>query len=308
MSTLTITIIQTDLKWEDKKANLRDLEEKILSIRENTELVVLPEMFSTGFSMNPEKLAENMNGPTLAWMRDVAARKRIILTGSIIIKEEDDYFNRLVWMLPNGNYGFYDKRHRFAFAGEDEHYTAGRKRLLTSVKGWKILPLVCYDLRFPVWSRQTPAPHPDPAEPDPAGDDSTGHAHSPKDQPVPSVDQDTPADTTPPAAPADPELEYDILLYVANWPERRRLAWKTLLRARAIENQAYVIGVNRVGDDGNNIHHSGDSMIVDPLGEILYERPEAQDIHTITLQKDNLTEVRRRFPFWRDADHFSIQS
>jgi omega-amidase len=216
-------------------------------------------------------------------MRDMAARKRIILTGSIIIKEEDDYFNRLIWMLPNGNYGFYDKRHRFAFAGEDEHYTAGRKRLLTSVKGWKILPLVCYDLRFPVWSRQTPVRHPDPAD----------------------EDHQDPASQEP---EGDPALEYDILLYVANWPARRSLAWKTLLRARAIENQSYVIGVNRVGDDGNNIHHSGDSMIIDPLGEILYERSEAQDIHTITLRKDNLTEVRRRFPFWRDADHFSIQS
>jgi len=262
MSTLTITIIQTDLKWEDKKANLHNLEEKIMSIRENTELVVLPEMFSTGFSMNPERLAEDMKGPTLDWMREVAARKRIILTGSVIIKEDEDYFNRLIWMLPNGSYGYYDKRHRFAFAGEDEHYTAGRKRLLTSVKGWKILPLVCYDLRFPVWSRQTPG---------------------------------------------EAQLEYDILLYVANWPERRSLAWKTLLRARAIENQAYVIGVNRVGDDGNHIHHSGDSMIIDPLGEILYEKANAEDVHTLTLRKERLTEVRERFPFWRDADHFSIQ-
>jgi predicted amidohydrolase len=268
MSTLTVTIIQTDLKWEDKTANLRNLEDKILSIRENTELVVLPEMFSTGFSMDPERLAEDMKGSTLTWMRDVAARKRIILTGSVIIKEGEDYFNRLIWMLPNGSYGYYDKRHRFAFAGEDKHYTAGRKRLLTSVKGWKILPLVCYDLRFPVWSRQTWAP---------------------------------------PADAAEPALEYDILLYVANWPERRSLAWKTLLRARAIENQSYVIGVNRVGDDGNNIHHSGDSMIVDPLGEILYEKAEVEDVYTLTLRKDSLAEVRRRFPFWRDADHFSIQ-
>jgi omega-amidase len=280
MSTLTITIIQTDLKWEDKTANLRILEEKILSIRENTELVVLPEMFSTGFSMSPEKLAEDMNGPTVNWLRDVAARKRVILTGSVIIKDGEDYFNRLIWMLPNGSYGYYDKRHRFAFAGEDEHYTAGRKRLLTSVKGWKILPLVCYDLRFPVWSRQTPAPRPDAEEFENGG---AGEA------------------------PAEPGLEYDILLYVANWPERRNLAWKTLLRARAIENQAYVIGVNRVGDDGNKIHHSGDSMVIDPLGAVLYEKAETEDVHTLTLRKEDLAEVRGRFPFWRDADHFSIQ-
>ena len=266
MSTLTITTIQTDLKWEDKAANLRTLEDKILSIPGNTELVVLPEMFSTGFSMRPEGLAERMDGPTLAWMRSVAARKRIILTGSVIIEEEGNYFNRLIWMLPNGEYGYYDKRHRFAYAGENEQYTAGHRRLITSVKGWKIMPLVCYDLRFPVWSRQTPAPDPD-----------------------------------------TPLLEYDVLLYVANWPQRRSLAWKTLLQARAIENQSYVVGLNRVGNDGNNIYHSGDSMIIDPLGEILYHGAEKEDIFTITLQKDTLTDIRQRFPFWRDADSFSIQ-
>ena len=278
MSTLTITTIQTDLKWEDKAANLRTLENKILSIPGNTELVVLPEMFSTGFSMRPEAFAERMDGPTLAWMRSVAARKRIILTGSVIIEDEGNYFNRLIWMLPNGEYGFYDKRHRFAYAGEDKQYTAGDRRLVTSVKGWKILPLVCYDLRFPVWSRQTPAPR---------RQDASGQ--------------------TPQPAPDAPSLEYDILIYVANWPQRRSLAWKTLLQARAIENQSYVVGLNRVGDDGNNIYHSGDSMIIDPLGEILYHGAEKEDIFTITLQKETLTDIRQRFPFWRDADSFSIQ-
>jgi omega-amidase len=282
MSTLTITIIQTDLKWEDKAANLRMLESKILSIPTNTELVVLPEMFSTGFSMRPEALAEKMDGPTLVWMRSVAARKRIILTGSVIIEEEGNYFNRLIWMLPNGEYGYYDKRHRFAYAGEDQQYSAGHRRLVASVKGWKILPLVCYDLRFPVWSRQTPAP--------PPADISEQAANSSL-VPVPNP----------------PSLEYDILLYVANWPERRSLAWKTLLQARAIENQSYVVGLNRVGNDGNNIYHSGDSMIIDPLGEILYHGAAKEDIFTITLQKETLTDIRQRFPFWRDADSFSIQ-
>ncbi|HMI62530.1 MAG TPA: amidohydrolase [Puia sp.] len=271
--TITITIIQTDLKWEDKAANLRTLENKILSIPGNTELVVLPEMFSTGFSMRPEILAERMDGPTLAWMKSVAARKKIILTGSVIIEEEGNYFNRLIWMLPNGEYGYYDKRHRFAYAGENEHYTAGQRRLVASVKGWKILPLVCYDLRFPVWSRQTQAPPPGVAA----------------------------------SATSAPSMEYDILLYVANWPQRRSLAWKTLLQARAIENQSYVVGLNRVGNDGNNINHSGDSMIIDPLGEILYHGAEKEDIFTITLQKETLTDIRQRFPFWRDADSFSIQ-
>ena len=313
MSTLTITLIQTEPKWEDKAANLRSLEEKILSIRENTELVVLPEMFSTGFSMRPEVLAESMDGPSLAWMRSVAARKRIILTGSLIIEEKGHYFNRLIWMLPNGEYGFYDKRHRFAYAGESEHYTAGHKRLVASVKGWKIMPLVCYDLRFPVWSRQTPA----------AGESEAPAAHSlagahtapsapagqprPASAPPPAPGPNAPAPPENPAAPNEPPLEYDVLLYVANWPERRSLAWKTLLQARAIENQSYVIGVNRIGNDGNNIYHSGDSMIVGPLGEILYHGMAREEIFTLTLRKETLTDVRQRFPFWRDADLFSIQ-
>jgi len=265
MSSLTVTTIQPDLVWEDKTANLQQLEKQILSITEPTELVILPEMFSTGFSMRPENLAEPMDGPTVSWMSDVAARRRVILTGSVIIQEEENYYNRLIWMLPTGEYGYYDKRHRFAFAGEDDHYTAGHKRLIGSVKGWRILLLVCYDLRFPVWSRQTPA--------------EAGEA----------------------------ELEYDCILYVANWPERRSLAWRTLLQARAIENQSYVIGVNRVGNDGNNIYHSGDSMIIDPLGETLYHGHGKEEVFTYALQKDRLNEVRQKFPFWRDADRFTIE-
>ena len=268
MSTLTISTIQTDLAWEDKTANLQRLEEKVGGISERTEVVILPEMFSTGFSMRPEALAERMDGPTVHWMKRIAADKKIILTGSIIIEEAGNYFNRLIWMLPNGQYGYYDKRHLFAYAGEDEKYAAGQKRLIASVKGWKVNLQICYDLRFPVWSRQTPP------------------------TPVPG---------------AEPTPEYDLLIFVANWPERRSLAWKTLLQARAIENQSYVIGVNRVGNDGNNIYHSGDSMIVDPLGEVLYQRSREEDIFTCTLQKDKLEEARSRFPFWRDADDFSIQ-
>jgi len=275
MSTLTVTTIQPDLQWEDKSANLRRLEEKIDGIAEHTELVILPEMFGTGFSMRPELLAEPMEGPTIAWMRAIAARKKIILTGSVIIEEEGKYFNRLIWMLPNGQYGYYDKRHRFAYAGENEHYSAGNKRLIASVKGWKILLLVCYDLRFPVWSRQAPQ------TPAPARGDA-GH----------------PQDTR--------ELEYDLIIYVANWPQRRSVAWKTLLQARAIENQSYVVGVNRVGDDGNKIEHSGDSMIIDPLGEILYHGVGKEEVFTLTLEKEKLDAIRERFPFWKDADRFHI--
>ncbi len=261
MSSLTVSIIQVNLFWEDKAANLHLLEGKIKAITDKTEIVVLPEMFSTGFSMQPALLAETMEGETVQWMKRISAEQKIILTGSVIIKEEDKFYNRLIWMLPNGQYGIYDKRHLFAFAEEDKHYTAGNKRLIASVKGWKINLQVCYDLRFPVWARQQSQPE----------------------------------------AP-----EYDLLVYVANWPEKRSHAWKTLLQARAIENQCYTIGVNRVGDDGNNIYHGGDSMIIDPLGEALYHKKDVEDVFTITLQKDTLTGIREKFPFGKDADSFII--
>ena len=268
--TLTITTIQTVLHWEDKKRNLEMLGDKIAGIREHTEIVVLPEMFSTGFSMQPALLAETMDGETVQWMKRIAARKKVILTGSMIVKEDvagsPRYYNRLIWMLPNGQYGVYDKRHRFAYAGEDAEFSAGTKRLIASVKGWKINLLVCYDLRFPVWARQRSS-------------GKEGNNSSP---------------------------EYDLLIYVANWPDRRVHAWKTLLQARAIENQCYVVGVNRVGDDGNNIHYSGESMIVDSMGEVLYTKKEDEDIFTITLTKEHLHAVREKLPFWKDADRFQI--
>jgi len=268
MSSLTFTLIQTKLQWEDKAANLAILRDKILSIVEKAEVVVLPEMFSTAFSMQPELFAETMDGHTVEWMKKLAAEKRVIITGSLIIEEDKKYYNRLIWMLPNGTYGYYDKRHLFAYGHEDEHYNAGNKRLIASVKGWKLNLQVCYDLRFPVWARQAPALK---------GDIEGGSG-----------------------------LEYDVLVYVANWPERRIHAWRTLLQARAIENQCYVIGVNRVGNDGNNIYHNGNSMVVDPMGEILYEKLHDEDIFTITLQKERLEEVRNRLPFWKDGDKFMI--
>lgn len=265
MSSLTFTLIQTQLHWEDKTANLNMLQQKINSINDKTEVVILPEMFSTGFSMQPEKFAEKMDGQTVEWMKKVSADKKVIITGSLMIEEDGNYYNRLIWMLPNGQMGLYDKRHLFAYANEHDHYTSGNKRLIASVKGWRINCNVCYDLRFPIWSRQA----------------NTG------------------ADRT-------KELEYDVLLYVANWPERRNLAWKTLLQARAIENQSFVIGVNRVGNDGNDIYHSGDSMVVNPMGEIVYHKAHDEDVFTITLQKDQVEMVREKTPFWRDADPFMI--
>lgn len=276
MSHLTFTLIQTNLHWEDKTANLQMLEEKINAIQHPTQIIVLPEMFNTGFSMNPETLAEDMNGPTVEWMKKIAAEKKAIVTGSLMIKESapspleraggEVFYNRLIWMLPNGQAGIYDKRHCFAYAGEDEHFTAGTKRLIASVNGWKMNLQVCYDLRFPVWARQAPPP---------LGEVGRG-------------------------------LEYDVLIYVANWPERRIHAWKTLLTARAIENQCYVIGVNRTGDDGNNIHYSGNSMVVDAMGEVLYDKEQLEDIHTITLSKEKLQDIRNKLPFLKDADDFSI--
>jgi len=263
MSTLTFTLIQADLRWEDKEANLQRFEDRIGRLVEKTEVILLPEMFSTGFSMEAARLAEDMTGPTVSWMRRLAAARKVILAGSLIAQEEGRYFNRLVWMLPNGQYGTYDKRHLFGYADEDRHFAPGDKRLVASVKGWKVCLQVCYDLRFPVWARN--------------GLDEQGQA------------------------------EYDVLVYVANWPERRNHAWKTLLQARAIENQCFVIGVNRVGADGKDIRYAGESMVIDPLGEVLYQGTNAEEVHCITLERARLVEVRGRFPFLRDADQFAIE-
>ena len=263
--TLNITIVQNDLKWEDKKFNLDSFESRIKEHNDKMEIVFLPEMFSTGFSMKPSIHAETMEGETVQWMKRLAAEKRIILAGSLMIKENGHFYNRLVWMLPNGESGVYDKRHLFAYAGEAEHYTSGNKRLIASVKGWKINLQVCYDLRFPVWARQT----------------------------VPITEHDN-----------DPE--YDVLVYVANWPEKRVHAWKTLLQARAIENQCYVVGVNRVGTDANGNHYTGDSMIVDPLGQPLYHAGDTAETFTYTLRSDQIKQVREKLPFLKDADPFII--
>lgn len=259
MGNLHISLIQTDLFWEDKFRNLEMLEKKIASVEAATQIVVLPEMFTTGFSMQPKLFAETMEGPTVEWMIEQAALHKIILTGSIIIEEDNKFYNRLLWVLPTGQVAYYNKRHLFAYAGEDKEYTAGNKRLIAQVNGWKICLQICYDLRFPVWARN----------------------QSPN--------------------------EYDLLLYVANWPERRNRAWKTLLCARAIENQSYVVGVNRVGKDGHEINHSGDSMIVDPLGQVLYYKADDEDIVYMELEKNVVLEAREKFPFGKDADSFSIE-
>ncbi len=257
-STLTFTLIQSELHWEDKAANLQMFTEKIKSIEGKKEIVILPEMFNTGFSMNPTTLCEEMNDETLSWMKRMAVEQKIILTGSVIIQDEGKYYNRLIWMQPNGEYGFYDKRHLFSLSGEDKEFSQGDKKFVAQVKGWKICTQICYDLRFPVWSRQSKG------------------------------------------------AEYDVLLYVANWPERRIHAWKTLLQARAIENQCFVVAVNRVGKDGNGIDYNGESCVINPMGEVLYGKSNEEDIFSITLDKNEIVEARSRFPFLKDGDDFII--
>jgi omega-amidase len=276
---LLVTLIQSNLHWENRDANLNMFEEKINSIEGRTELVILPEMFNTGFSMNVNQLAEAMDGYTVAWMKRISATKKIIITGSLIIEENGKYFNRLVWMLPTGDHGHYDKRHLFAYAGEDEQFDHGNKRLIASVKGWKINLQVCYDLRFPVWARQS--------VPVQLQADGTFQKQESSESSHP---------------------EYDVLVYVANWPEKRKHAWKTLLQARAIENQCYVIGVNRVGDDGNDHHYVGDSMVVDPAGEILHAAGDEESSFTYSLTLERLNSIRERLPFLKDADPFIIGS
>ncbi|KAB2813977.1 amidohydrolase [Phaeocystidibacter luteus] len=257
MNDLKVSLVQTALHWEDAKANRAHFDSLLASV-EDVDIIFLPEMFSTGFSMKPEELAEPMGGPTVSWMMAQAAAKSAVIAGSVIILEEGNYFNRLIWAEPNGIVKSYDKRHRFTYAGEDEHYTAGADRPTWELKGWKVRPQVCYDLRFPVWSRN--------------------------------------------------DNDYDLIFYVANWPERRNYPWKTLLRARAIENMACVVGLNRVGEDGNGVAHSGDSVILNALGEPIAEAtPHQEEVITAVLSKEELQSTRERFRFLNDRDQFDIK-
>jgi omega-amidase len=266
MSDLNFCLIQTELFWEDPEANLSMFQKKIDALDAQGQIIVLPEMFTTGFSMNPEELAQSMDKSAVEWMKKTAMKKKCVITGSLMIKEtvEDKthYYNRLIWMQPNGVFGFYDKRHLFSLAGENKYYTGGEKRIIFSVNGWKILPMICYDLRFPVWSRQ----------------------------------QFT----------ASGVPEYDVLLYVANWPEKRIHAWRSLLTARAIENQCYVVAVNRTGTDGKGIMHNGQSMVIDPLGQILFDGKDSESITSVKLDRSTLISVRESFPFLQDADDFQL--
>ncbi len=253
---LRVSFIQVDLHWQDAAANRAMFQAKMEQLPP-TDLILLPEMFTTGFSMKAAELAEEMDGETVAWMMAMAQEKRAVVMGSLIIKDQEYYYNRLIWMRPDGTFATYDKRHLFRMAGECAAYTPGQERLIVDLNGWKICPLVCYDLRFPVFARNTP-------------------------------------------------LQYDVLLYIANWPNKRRLAWQTLLKARAIENQAYCIGVNRVGQDANGHLYAGDSAAYNLLGEELAHFEHEEAIATITLTKTHLEETRQQLPWHLDADVFEI--
>lgn len=256
MDKLRISLLQADLAWEDPAANLALFDRELAPLAGQTDLVILPEMFTTGFSMRPQALAEPPGGPAQQWMAGWAARLDAAITGSLIIAENGRYYNRLVWMFPDGQSLSYDKRHCFTLAGEHEHYTPGAGRLLVEYRGWRILPLICYDLRFPVWSRN--------------------------------------------------DLDYHLLIYVANFPDRRGHAWRSLLTARAIENQCYLAAVNRVGADGGGIYHAGDSSVIDYAGELLHRASHLPATFTTTLDPAPLLDFRRRFNFLADRDNFCL--
>ena len=257
MEPIKITVFQAYLFWENVEKNLQNLSLRLSGLKEKTDLILLPEMFNTGFTMNVEKCAETMNGPTMHWMYEHAKSYDCVVAGTLIIQENGNYYNRFVWMSPDGNFVHYDKRHLFGLANEDQIFTPGNSRIVLDLKGWKVCPMVCYDLRFPVWSRNLGA-------------------------------------------------SYDLLVYTASWPDKRSAHWRALIPARAIENQAYVIGVNRVGYDGNEIYYSGGSMCISPMGDVVYYKPEDEDLYTFTLSPGDLIKSREQLPFLKDADNFSM--
>lgn len=265
MRDLKITLLQSDLYWEEIDANLSAFEEKIWQIGQATDVIVLPEMFTTGFTMNAQTLGEHMNMRTFKWMRQMADQTGALMLGSFVAKVHDKFYNRMLWMEPGGNYKTYDKRHLFRMAGEHKTYSSGESLLVAEWKGWRICPLICYDLRFPVWSRNT---------------------------------YDAVAK----------RLNYDLLIYVANWPTARVEAWSSLLKARAIENLSYVVGVNRVGFDGNAVEYNGNSAIIGPKGEVIFSSEGVEAIKTLELNANSLQAFRDKFPAHFDADQFSIEN
>ncbi len=258
MESIRISIVQTDIVWEDKQKNLRLLREKLQSLRGTTEIVVLPEMFSTGFSMQSHTLAEPNTGETISTLKHWAAQFQLALCGSHIASDNGQFYNRAFFLTPEGEEFYYDKRHLFHMGQETEHFSAGNTRLIIPYRGWNIRLLICYDLRFPVWSRNI-------------------------------------------------QNEYDLLIYVANWPSSRRLVWDTLLCARALENQCYVCGVNRTGSDGYHLEYNGGSKIYSAFGKEMASLPDGQEgIATAVLSLSSLRQFREKFPVWKDADAFHL--
>lgn len=259
MSTLRITTVQTKLAWENATKNCKHFTQLLKTVMPgSTDIIVLPEMFNTGFTMNAKTNAEKDGGPTMQWMSKTANDKNAVVCGSLIIQEGDNFYNRLIWMSPGGAHAHYDKRHLFRMAHENNTFHGGNKKLILLYKGWRISTFVCYDLRFPVWMRN--------------------------------------------------RHEYDCAIVIANWPEKRNFAWKQLLIARAIENQAFVVGVNRIGKDGNKINYTGDTLLLDPLGKKINKtKTNVEKVETVTLNFDVLEELRHSFPVADDADTFTIQ-
>jgi len=256
MSLLNVSIIQTDLLWEDVEGNLANFDEKISQLP-TTNLIILPEMFATGFSTNTVMLAQTENGRIAQWLKAKSQETGAVIIGSVIIEEAAKYYNRLYAAFPDGRLDKYDKRHLFRMGLENQFFSQGIERLIIQIGDWRIMPLVCYDLRFPVWARN--------------------------------------------------QNEYDLLIVIANWPSSRRSQWKTLLKARAIENQVFLAAVNRIGKDGNDIEYSGDSRIINPIGEVISKVPKYQNrSETVTLDKNLLAEYREKFPVLLDADKFTI--
>lgn len=254
---LKVAIIQSDLVWEDPKQNRKNFSEKIESISDGIDMIVLPEMFTTGFTMNASAVAENMDGKTVLWMQKTASETNAAIVGSVIISENNKFYNRLLFVEPSGVITHYDKRHTFTLAGEDKIYASGTEKIIIDYKGWKICPLICYDLRFPVWARNTE--------------------------------------------------NYDVLLYVANWPKPRILAWDTLLKARAIENMSYCIGVNRVGEDKDHNEHCGHSTVYDVLGNnITPIKPNKEHIEIVSLERSQINFYRNKLRFLDDRDMFTV--
>ena len=257
---MKISIVQTSVEWEKPKANKSRLSLQLIKNIKDTNLIVLPEVFTTGFTMRAKKFAETMDGDSITWMLNTAYEFDAAVCGSLIIEEDKNIYNRFLWVQPDGKIYFYNKRHLFSFAGEDKYFTPGNERITIKYKCgseiWNILPQVCYDLRFPVWSSWR-------------GD-------------------------------------YELMLYVANWPKRRSFPWKTLLSARAIENQSYVVGVNRIGDDGNGIYHSGDSSLIAPDGKVLFTASDKECIATFEINHKDVMDFRKQFPFLKNRDPFVI--